>query len=121
GARDPALAANLVARLAGQDLPGNVRELRAAVERTVLLGDAEMCGELTESRWAADRNRGGGSALPLRFDPATPFRVAKHNLVSSWERWYLRELLHHNEGILSRAARAARMDRTYLRERLRRY
>jgi DNA-binding NtrC family response regulator len=38
-----------------------------------------------------------------------------------WERSYLAELIARHAGNLSRAARAARMDRTHLRELGRRY
>jgi DNA-binding NtrC family response regulator len=41
--------------------------------------------------------------------------------VSAWERTYLTDLVAQHGGNLSRAARAARMDRAHLRELLRRH
>jgi DNA-binding NtrC family response regulator len=47
--------------------------------------------------------------------------VAKEEAISSWERGYLLSLMDHAGGILSRAARDAQMDRSHLRDLLRRY
>jgi len=102
----------LVEALSEHAWPGNVRELRSAVERAVLLADP---------------------ALSIDPDPATPpavvdvlddrlsFRESKERAVTRWERWYIQELVARHGGNLTRAARAARMDRAHLRELLRRY
>ncbi|HTE49750.1 MAG TPA: sigma 54-interacting transcriptional regulator [Kofleriaceae bacterium] len=125
GQDDPHPPADLVEALVRQELPGNVRELRSAVERSVLLGDpalaAELAGdELTpvpvETVAIAE-----ASASPAEPDFSVPFRAAKERLVSGWERGYLTELLGRTSGNLSRAARLARMDRNHLRELVRRY
>ena len=52
---------------------------------------------------------------------ARSFRAAKERALVRWERGYIAELLSRHNGNLSRAARAARMDRTHLRELGRRY
>ena len=44
-----------------------------------------------------------------------------HNVMAHWERWYVEELVRRHGGNVSRAARAARMDRTHLRELVLRY
>jgi DNA-binding NtrC family response regulator len=64
-----------------------------------------------------------GAAPPtsLSFDPTLSFRAAKERAVAAWERWYVGELVRQNHHNLSRAARAARMDRTHLRELLRKH
>jgi len=122
--------ADLVEGLVRQELPGNVRELRSAVERAVLLGDPALAAEL-----GADGRdeRVTVPAIPLEAVPippvadplapdfSIPFRAAKERLVTTWERSYLSELLGRTGGNLSRAARMARMDRNHLRELLRRY
>jgi hypothetical protein len=36
--------------------------------------------------------------------------------MAQWERWFVAELLRRHGGNTSKAARAARMDRTHLRE-----
>jgi len=90
---------------------GNVRELRAAVERAVLLGDPGDGGAAGEQ----------GTTGP-RFDAAleleAPFRLAKQRVVDQWERAYLGAMVARAGGSIVRAARMARMDRNYLRERL---
>jgi DNA-binding NtrC family response regulator len=49
------------------------------------------------------------------------FRAAKERAIAEWEQAYLRALVAKYAGNLSRAARAARMDRTHLRELVLRY
>jgi DNA-binding NtrC family response regulator len=106
--------ADLVATLSQHDWPGNVRELRGAVERAVLMGDPEVWSSIT-----ADAPAQAGA--PEEFDASLSFRAAKERATMRWERWYVTELVKRHGGNLSAAARAARMDRTHLRELLRRY
>ena len=104
----------VVAALSAHDWPGNVRELRSAVERTLLLGDPQLWNEIST----------GGVDVPPgaeTFDPALSFRAAKERAVARWEKWYVGKLFDHAQRNLSRAARTAHMDRTHLREMLRRY
>jgi transcriptional regulator with GAF, ATPase, and Fis domain len=100
--------AALVAALERQVWPGNVREVRAAVERAVLLGDPLEQG--------SGRPVAAMPDLPVDLD--VPFRIAKQQMVDHWERTYLVELLRQSSGSITGAARRARMDRNYLRERL---
>jgi two-component system, NtrC family, response regulator GlrR len=117
--------ADLVEALSRQRLPGNVRELRSAVERAVLLGDptlaAELAGEERTSPVAERPSERPAAVSPLTPDFSVPFRAAKERLIGTWERAYLTELVSQSAGNLSRAARTARMDRNHLRELLRRY
>jgi len=110
---DAAVApASLVTPLTAQGWPGNVRELRSAVERAVLMADPV---------WSeSEPDAPPASSIPA-FDDRLSFREAKERAVAAWERRYLTELVERNAGNLSRAARAARMDRAHLRELLRRY
>jgi len=103
----------LVTQLAAQGWPGNVRELRSAVERAVLMAEP-VWPDPDEPDTALP------SATPA-FDERLSFREAKERAVAAWERRYLTELVERHAGNLSRAARAARMDRAHLRELLRRY
>ena len=109
----------LVDHLTRLDWPGNVRELRNAVERAVLMQDPELWQELTSGGDAADSEAAAGAGY--QFDEALSFRVAKERVMSHWERWFVAELVRRHGGNLSRAARAARMDRTHLRELVLRY
>jgi DNA-binding NtrC family response regulator len=93
--------------------PGNVRELRNAVEKALLLGDL-----------GTDQTSMEGMPIAVDghpFDPARSFRLAKDDAVSAWERRFLVSLIKHANGNLSQAARIAQMDRTHLRELMRRY
>jgi two-component system, NtrC family, response regulator GlrR len=84
--------------------PGNVRQLRAAVERSLLGAQQEHDVAPAEE---ADRS--------------LSFRTAKTRASSEWERRYLSELLIANGGNVSAAARAGRINRSHLTELLRRH
>jgi transcriptional regulator with PAS, ATPase and Fis domain len=90
--------ASLVRDYRTRDWPGNVRELRNELERTVLMPSSRPATE------------------PLEPDS---FRDAKARAVGYWERDFLRNLMMQHDGNLSRAARAASMDRSHLRKLLR--
>jgi two-component system response regulator GlrR len=92
---DVAAPRALVEQLAAQSWPGNVRELRNAVERASLIG------------W--------------RADAAPPETRTYEQAKEVWERAWLEQLMRTHGGNLSRAARTARMGRSHLRERIRRY
>lgn len=123
GRPDAQVPADLLAALVAHDWPGNVRELRAAVERALLIDDQELWLNLSDpmddkpSVERADQEALGSG----EFDDTLSFRAAKERATIRWERSYLGELYRRHQGNLSRAARAARMDRTHLRELLRRY
>ncbi|HHH28354.1 MAG TPA: sigma 54-dependent Fis family transcriptional regulator [Polyangiaceae bacterium] len=86
---------------------GNVRELRAAVDRAILLGGLEE---------ARGEDRG-----PASYDPNLSFRALKEQIVERFERDYLGRLFEDNDRNISQTARAARMDRNHLRELLRKH
>ena len=90
----------LVADFAAQDWPGNVRELRNAVERAVSFGVPVTPGT------GAER---------------ASYGRAKQHAMLDWERRWVAELMAAHGGNLSRAARAAKMGRSHLREIVRRH
>jgi DNA-binding NtrC family response regulator len=96
-----------------KDWPGNVRELRNAVEKVLVLGDLA-----TEETASAPLPAASGSDP---FDGSRSFRLAKEEAVAAWEQSYLSSLLRHANGNLSAAARAVHMDRSHLRDLLRRH
>jgi DNA-binding NtrC family response regulator len=120
GENDPAPSADLITAFVRQDWPGNVRELRSAVERAILMKDPEL--------WF-DATLGGPPSSPLGSQARDyskdlaigSFRTAKERAVAQWERGYVDALIRASDGNLSRAARAARMDRNHLRELIRRH
>ena len=103
GDPDAAPPAELVRTMMRGAWKGNVRELRSAVERA-LVGAPTLDDE-------------GENDNEL----AMSFRAAKNRATSSWERTYLSKLLPAYDGNVSKAARAARMDRTHLSELVHRY
>ena len=119
GEADGAPPAELLADWLKRDWPGNVRELRSAVERAVLLDDPTVWAEISSTISLPLDSAPAPRAVD--FDDAVSFRVAKERAVAEWERAWVRELVSRHDGNLSRAARAARMDRNHLRELLRRH
>jgi transcriptional regulator with GAF, ATPase, and Fis domain len=78
---------------------GNVRELRSAVERSLIgvpsIGDDDVSAEARQG---------------------ISYRDAKSLAAADWEKRYLSELLPAHDGNVSRAARAAKMNRSHLSE-----
>jgi DNA-binding NtrC family response regulator len=115
--------ADLVQRLAVREWPGNVRELRNTIERIVVLDEAATDAHLPMPR--ATTQGAAPAEVSLEdggsFGEGMSFRAAKEEVVGKWERTYLRELLRRHRGVVSRAAREAKMDRNHLADLLRRY
>lgn len=127
---DPRPSEEFVAALVNQDWPGNVRELRGCIERTVLMQDADFWFEATLGAGSIskmDPPEKPDAVVPPAANPYAEdlalgsFRAAKERAVAQWERGYVAALVRDNGGNLSRAARAAHMDRNHLRELLRRH
>ncbi|MFL5305856.1 MAG: sigma 54-interacting transcriptional regulator [Polyangia bacterium] len=100
-----------------QSWPGNIRELRNAVERAILLGESSAA----EVAFSSAALTPSPVAVGVGFDDGLSFRELKERAVDVWEGEYLGRLLRRAEGNISRAARIAQMDRNYLREILRKH
>ena len=78
--------------------PGNVRQLRNAVERALTLGPSMSVPPPAPGTTTA-------------IDLAVPFREAKQRVVDDFDRRYITALLSKHQGNVSAAARAAGLDR----------
>jgi DNA-binding NtrC family response regulator len=90
------------------DWRGNVRELASAVRRAMIATDPSQLAELDPDQSNSD-------------EAALSFRDAKDRAMGSWERQYLWKLMSRHAWNVSRAARAAHMDRSHLHDILRRH
>ncbi len=101
--------------------PGNVRELRNAVEHAVILATegrirpSDLPDRLREAR--VD----GGSTGSRRQVASRPFREVKREVVESFERAYLYDLMEQHSGNVTSAAVQAGMLRSALQRLLRKY
>ncbi len=98
--------------------PGNVRELNNVLERAVPFTDDDTIS--LDALPEALRGAGGGASAggtPAKGMVAAasvadlPFKDAKDQLIQAFERQYLVDLIERHGGNVSRAARAADMDR----------
>ena len=105
---------------AGYHWPGNVRELRNVIERALPFSDGinitlNSLPEALRIAVPARPTAAMGSPSELGVDAPDvselPFKDAKERIIDAFERQYLVDLLARHGGNMSRAARAADMDR----------
>jgi DNA-binding NtrC family response regulator len=102
--------ADTLARWSKHPWPGNIRELRNAVEAALVVGTMPL-GDMP----VADEVDAGGDA------PLGPYKDARARVVGEFERRYLTRLMAEANGNVSAAARTAKMDRSHLIDLLRRH
>lgn len=103
------------------DWPGNVRELKNYIERCVVLDGAPPPRRRSGTMPAVTRPPVAEEEDAPTSAHEVTFRAAKEAAVAAFERAYLGPLLERCQGNVSRAARAARMDRMYLHQLARKY
>lgn len=111
------------------DWPGNVRELVNVVERACAYADSDYIGvaELPEhvSGVGSLKRRPPTEAQTSREKVEKiadkPFKEAKEEWLSSFERDYIFSLLKRNSFNISHAAREADIDRKYFRKLMKKY
>ncbi len=115
GLEPPAIADETMAALQAYDWPGNVRQLRNVVERTVILAPRERLARIepdmlpTEITGASPEERDGISIMM-----GAPLREARE----SFEREYLRIQIRRFSGNISRTAGFIGMERSALHRKL---
>ncbi|OGR09369.1 MAG: hypothetical protein A2341_02040 [Deltaproteobacteria bacterium RIFOXYB12_FULL_58_9] len=94
--------------------PGNIRELRNSIERTMLMDQSDPLGANGQSRppSAASAIPDNGSLLQADYD--LPFKQAKDEIIAAFEREYLSRLLERTEHNIAKAARESKIDRKHL-------
>ncbi|MFM9853610.1 MAG: sigma-54-dependent transcriptional regulator [Sphingomonadaceae bacterium] len=112
----PTVAPETIAALQAYDWPGNVRQLRNIIERTIILAPGDRIGRLdvdmlppeVASAPYADSNRATTSMM------GAPLREARE----SFEREYLRVQIRRFSGNISRTATFIGMERSALHRKL---
>jgi transcriptional regulator with GAF, ATPase, and Fis domain len=115
--RKKAVVDRVLSMFPDYDWPGNVRELRNVVERTFhsISSTIEFDPFLMAERIGSSADVAGASSEPLFVDGVLrPFKEAKEQLISQFERGYIARLLDTNSGNISRSAREAQIERAYL-------
>jgi DNA-binding NtrC family response regulator len=106
GPIDELVPPDAMTALSAHRWPGNVRELRNVVEAMVVMGEAPSID-------ASVHTASGPDDVIARVLPQS-YRDARNTVLAEFERRYLERLMERAAGNVSRAAREARMDRTYL-------
>ena len=100
----------MMQRLQSHPWPGNIRELRNAIERAAVLSSGRELEVDVQTADAPIVHGEGG--VPVRFD--LPFKDAKARLVDAFERAYWERALEHHGWNVSAAARATGLHRKSL-------
>jgi two-component system nitrogen regulation response regulator NtrX len=113
----PAISDEAIAALQAHDWPGNVRQLRNIIERTIILapGDRVSCIEidLLPSEVLDSQGAMGGSSNAIAI-MGSPLREARE----SFEREYLKIQIRRFSGNISRTASFIGMERSALHRKL---
>ena len=103
--------------------PGNVRELANIIERSIPFtdGDTITLGAMPDALVAPRAPGSPSRAAAVDGGTDLPFKEAKDRLVDAFEQRYLIDLIERHGGNVSKAARAADMDRKSISRLLRKH
>lgn len=111
----PDVAPDAMAALQAGDWPGNVRQLRNVIERTMILAPSDRIARIELDMLPSESNgsEGAEDAIPHSIMTA-PLREAREN----FEREYLRVQIRRFSGNISRTANFIGMERSALHRKL---
>jgi len=110
----PTMAANAMAALQSGDWPGNVRQLRNVVERTIILAPMQSGGVIELDMLPVEASGGNDERGLSSAIMGAPLREAREN----FEREYLRVQIKRFSGNISRTAAFIGMERSALHRKL---
>ena len=110
----PEIATDAMVALQSYDWPGNVRQLRNVVERTIILAPGDRIGRIDLDLLPAEVLGDGGDSAASSAIMAAPLREARE----SFEREYLRVQIRRFSGNISRTASFIGMERSALHRKL---
>jgi two-component system, NtrC family, nitrogen regulation response regulator NtrX len=115
GVPSPAISSEAIAALQAYDWPGNVRQFRNVVERTVILAPRERLARIELDMLPAEIVNGDGASTggPASL-MAVPLREAREN----FEREYLKVQIRRFSGNISKTAGFIGMERSALHRKL---
>jgi len=113
----PDISAEAVAALQAYDWPGNVRQLRNVIERTIILAPGDRISRIDADMLPPEILSGQAEIVPgnaARSIMGTPLREARE----TFEREYLRVQIRRFSGNISRTANFIGMERSALHRKL---
>ena len=117
-----ALPEGAMERFAEHSWPGNARELKNAVERAVVLGEARFLTPSSPSSPSSSPAAAAeGDAGSFVVDAERPYKDQKAAVIADFEERYVRQLVRLHKGNVSAAARIAGIDRMSLHKIIERY
>jgi len=113
----PEISSEAIAALQAYDWPGNVRQLRNVIERTIILAPGDRIGRIDADMLPPELLSGQAEIVPgnaARSIMGTPLREARE----TFEREYLRVQIRRFSGNISRTANFIGMERSALHRKL---
>jgi two-component system nitrogen regulation response regulator NtrX len=113
----PEIAADALAALQAYDWPGNVRQLRNVIERTIILAPGERIGRIDIDMLPPEILNDSAQLTPgdaVKAIMGTPLREARE----TFEREYLKVQIRRFSGNISRTANFIGMERSALHRKL---
>jgi two-component system nitrogen regulation response regulator NtrX len=113
----PEISPEAIAALQAYDWPGNVRQLRNVIERTIILAPGDRIGRIDADMLPPELLSGQAEIVPgnaARSIMGTPLREARE----TFEREYLRVQIRRFSGNISRTATFIGMERSALHRKL---